>query len=199
MIKFSILSLLLMSGAAAAGSAGPAPIAPDMPQVLIPARDEAVMSLLPPGTVNAGTLTRESSEALMATIREEMDARYSTDIELDEGRIAELISGDYLEQMRPRSSVTFTSKPLDLPTGGQETGQAMPEAAASGMTSFGDLAMTPEGLRALASMTPDQIKAVAAMAELSRNPNAEVGALLAAARPEAAGQAVMNVGNEVGS
>lgn len=193
MIRISLISFLLTTAAAVATPAG-SPVL-DMPVVVIPERDEALLSLLPEGTANAGKLSRESSVALMDTIRKEMSERYSAESEVDEGRIAELLSGDYLDEVLPgpASPVNFLNSPFE-PAAAHDAGLA-PLTETPAVPGFADLAMTPEGLRALAAMTPDQIKAVAAMAELSRNPNAEVSALLASAQPEAAQRPVLNVGN----
>jgi len=158
----------------------------DLPVVHIPENDDRGMNLLSrPEAPVLKTETPAEVEELLSGIRAEIGSRYSdVDIghEESEERLNALLSGDYMsDYLKPGPGpVQFSNGKFKAEDGYGEA----PAQSGDSLSELANFAITPEGIRAMASMTPDQITAIAAMAELARNPNARIDQLLSAAGEE---------------
>lgn len=152
-----------------------------LPQVVVPEPAQ-------PGQVSAQRLADPAEEqdgtAMIEEIRKQIGDRYVSDMSWsddDRNRLSLLMSGTYLNDYISQGSGVGFSNGRFVPT---EDAPAEVSEVASVDGDLAGLALSPEGIRAMAMMSPEQIKAIALMAELSRNPNADLAALLASAGAE---------------
>lgn len=198
LLSAAILASTHLYGGAAHAATG------DAPSVSLPERDPGAMYFFSPPLYaqDEAALSSAGEKLFLDALTNEIDARYQ-DEEADLSRLSALISGDYMKDYTSTVSraVQFSNSSFSAerhqPAPDQVLDayhpQVQPGSAAT--TDLAGLALSPEGIRAMAMMTPDQIKAIAVMAELSKNPNAQISDLLAAAGVDQPQGPVLNVGD----
>lgn len=152
-----------------------------LPQVIVP--EPVQNDPLASGRTRADADDLEGA-AMIDEIRKQIGDRYVTDMSWsddDRDRLSLLVSGTYLNDYITQGSGVGFSNGRFIPP---EVDAAAPVDAEDATGELAGLALSPAGIRAMAMMTPDQIKAIALMAELSRNPDADLAALLASAGAE---------------
>lgn len=172
---------LALAGMLSPAMAETGPGTPLLPQVVVPEPAPTGQFGAPRARMAEGDL---EGAAMIEEIRKQIGDRYVTDMSWsddDRERLSLLVSGTYLNDYMPQGSGVGISNGHFIPP--KVEAAAAGDAAGSGEELAG-LALSPAGIRAMAMMTPDQIKAIALMAELSRNPDADLAALLASAGAE---------------
>lgn len=176
--RYALMSALAALAIAGPGMAEEAEGAFLLPQVVVPERGGSAI-----GTGSDDTAGGKAAGTFMLEeIRRQIGDRYVMNVDLDEAqseRLNLLLSGGYL------SDYTSEGSGVSFSTGRFAPTPSAAGDAVAGLETLDDVAgfaMTPANIRAMALMTPEQIDAIALMAEINRNPQADLSALIAAGR-----------------